>query len=142
MGAKQTDKLSFDLRIRTVMEWIMQGYTTADIIRQIVQKWGVSERMAYKYLDKAYKRFVKDEDAKLEAKTAMHVAQRMKIFRDLKFKDQPAGARTALRILDSVAKLQGIVIVKVDHTTAGNPLPADTTHEVIFRDYSKPEDEE
>ena len=99
-------------RVRAVQEWILQGQFTKDIIAQMCQLWGIGERAAYKYLKKALKDIQNENTKTLEEKKAYHVQLRLKLFRDLEHKNKPNGAKTALRIVDSIAKIDGAMPIR------------------------------
>ena len=96
-------------RVRVVFEWILQGYSTCDIIRQICGQWGIGERAAYNLQKKSWLQLQEVNKRTLEEKMAYHIEIRLKLMRDLKFKTEPNGARAALRIADSMAKIDGII---------------------------------
>lgn len=118
----KADQLTLNMRIRTVAEWILEGYATKDIIQSCESKWGVDERMAYKYRKAAFKIFQETTKGKLDERLAFHVAARMKIFNALKDKNTPKGSDSALRILDSIARLEGVMVDKVDVTSKGKQI--------------------
>lgn len=103
-------KIEFEKRVRAVQEWILLGYATIDIINQIKISWEVGDRQAYKYLKHAYEEFKESNQKSIEAKKAYHIALRKKLYRELKEKDLPTGARTALRIFDSIARIEGLTL--------------------------------
>ena len=96
-------------RVRVVFEWILQSYSTCDIIRQICGQWGIGERAAYNLHKKAWQQLQEVNKRSLEEKKAYHIELRLKLMRDLKFKTEPNGARAALRIIDSIAKIDGVI---------------------------------
>jgi len=111
----KADKLTYNTRVRSVMEWILMGYITRDIIAQCSSKWGVDERMAYKYLKAAYKEFVELSKQDIQEKKATHLAARWKLYTELEGKKTPAGAHVALSILDKIAAIEGVLTNKVEH---------------------------
>lgn len=127
----RADKITFNMRVRNVMEWILQGFMTKDIIAQCLAKWNVDERMGYKYIRAGFKEFAKLSDAELEQLKAQHIAARWKLFNELEGKKTPAGASVALSILDRIAKIQGVLIDRVDVTSKGKELRAQTKPTVI-----------
>lgn len=106
---KAVDKTEKQRRIRTVVEWIIQGYSTSDIIRQCSSLWGITNRMAYNYNKWAIEELKKNNDKKLEERKSIHVEMRLKLFRDLKKKETATGARAAVRIADSIARIEGVM---------------------------------
>lgn len=105
----QISKDEYGKRVRVVFEWILQGYSTCDIIRQICGQWGIGDRAAYKIHKRAWDQLQEINNRSLEEKKAYHIELRLKLMRDLKFKTEPNGARAALRIADSIAKIDGVI---------------------------------
>jgi len=107
-GGKKVDKDEKERRVRAVQEWILQGYATSDIIRQASISCNITDRQAYKYHKEAYGFFKAANEQSIEDLKAYHIELRKKLYRDLKRKDVPSGARTALRIIDSIARIDGV----------------------------------
>ncbi len=128
----KADKLTMDLRIRMVMEWMMDGFMTKDIITQCTSKWGIDERMAYKYIKQAKKTFLKITEDDMKERLAFHIAARMKIYNAMSDKNKPAGARVALDFLKDIADLEGFYMQKVDVTTQGNAIHSQEFHTTLI----------
>lgn len=118
----RTDQVTMKIRVRTVMEWMMQGFMTKDIISQCINQWGVEERMCYKYIKEAKKVFVKLTQEDIKERLAFHIAARMNLYNGLEGKKTPKGAMAGLSILKDVAELEGHYLQKIDVTTQGNAL--------------------
>lgn len=116
---KKSTKIEKDKRIRTIMEWLMKGYDSADIIDQCVASWSITPRMAYNYLKMAYEKFSRHEDRKVEHKKYYHLAVRRKLFRDLIEKEKAHGALAALAIMKEIAVLDGSYVERHDITSGG-----------------------
>lgn len=129
----KADKLTYENRVRNVMEWILQGYITKDIINQCGIKFNVDERMAYKYIKASYKEFKELSKGSFEEIKAKHIALRYKLYNELKGKDTAAGASVAGQLLDRIAKIEGVIIDKVDVTSNGKELKAQTTQPKIIK---------
>jgi hypothetical protein len=110
--SKKSSNIELDKRIRAVQEWMMQGYTSADIARQIMSKYDLKVRMAYKYIRKAYEVFKEQSVKDLEADRQFHIQARMKLFRELQDKTSCKPAGVALAILQDIAKLEGHYVEK------------------------------
>ncbi len=123
----KSDKLTMDLRVRTVAEWMLQGHTTKDIVANGLTKWEVEERQVYKYIKAAYKLFAEARKADIESRIDFHVAARMKLFNEMSDKKTAKGSDSALRILDSIARLEGALVEKVDVTSKGKQIKGSTT---------------
>lgn len=122
--AKAT-KIEKDKRVRAVMEWLLEGHITVDIITSCISQWGIDERMAYKYLKEARKEFLSINASEIEELTAFHVEARMKLFKNLLDKNKPGGASVGLMILQDIAKLKSLYpqgVQKIDLTSKGNAI--------------------
>lgn len=104
----KVDSIESERRVRIIQEWILQGQSTSDIIAQLSVSFSISKRQAYRYYDKAFKEFQTGNKQSVEAKKAYHLALRRKLLKDLKEKETPTGARAALRIADSMARMEGL----------------------------------
>lgn len=114
---RQADKLELAKRIRVVQEWILQDHTTIDIINQSQSKWNITERHAYRYLWAAKQFFIEKETVNLERKKAYYISRKKKLLRDMNpaEKTTAAGVAAINRVLDSMAKMEGVTtdIVKL-----------------------------
>ncbi|PKN16501.1 MAG: hypothetical protein CVU66_00695 [Deltaproteobacteria bacterium HGW-Deltaproteobacteria-23] len=135
MGKKKSSNLELEKRLRVVQEWLMQGYDTPDIVRQITTKWEVTERQAYKYIEKAFEEFKARSERRMEFLRAYHTSTRKKLFRDLAAKNTPEGAKAALSILQDIAKLDGLYVEKVSHHITD--IPHNEDHRVLFEDFKE-----
>lgn len=122
----KVDQLTMNLRVRTVMDWILQGYVTKDIIAQCTTKWGIDERMGYKYLKAAKKEFADARKGKINERIDFYIAAKLKLYNEMQSKNTPKGAAVANDILDSMARLEGAIVDKLDLTTKGKALPSPT----------------
>ncbi|TZF84526.1 hypothetical protein FW774_05930 [Pedobacter sp. BS3] len=115
--AKST-KVEKAKRIRTVQEWIMDDHNTVDIIRSAVARWDVSERQAERYYSEAFTLFKELTEKSIESKKAYYLQRKKKLIREMDpaFKKTPSGVRAINKVLDSMAKLDGIMIDKLEVT--------------------------
>jgi len=116
------DKLKKDTRVRSVMEWYLQGYMTKDIITQCFAKWEIGERMAYKYIKECKAILAAARKGEVSERIDFYMAAKMKLYNEMKDKVTPKGAAVANDILDSMATLEGIVTNKIDITSDKKPL--------------------
>lgn len=110
-----------------------------DIVTQSMQKWGITDRQAKRYISKAYESFAEITEKNVGRRLNYHIQKRMKLLRDIAPPDRntPAGISTALRIIQDIAKLEGFYVEKHEHSGPdGGPIHTETKHEVIFKDYS------
>lgn len=115
MSQKST-KIETDKRTRAVQEWMMQGHSSADIVRQCTAQWNITGRQAYKYIRKAYEAFRAQAENDIEARKQFHIHSRLKLFRDLQDKKACKPAGVALAILQDIAKLEGLYVEKTEVT--------------------------
>lgn len=118
----RADQLTLDMRVRTVMEWILQGFMTKDIITQCFAKWQIDERMAYKYIKQCKSILAAARKGKVSERIDFYLAAKMKLYNEMKDKATPKGAAVANDILDSMANLEGILTNKIDITSDKKPL--------------------
>lgn len=144
MAGPKVDSIELDKRVRVVQEYILMDYPKSDIIAQCVQKWGITSRQAYTYVDKAYDEFEKINEKDLRRNLNYHIQRRKKLLRNMDPEESKtaAGTRAALQVLDSLAKFEGVAPAeKVEHSGKdGEPIQTVTKHEVIFRDYGRKSD--
>lgn len=141
MNKVKSDKIELEKRIRNVQEWILQDNVTNDIITQCVSTWGVTTRQAYRYLWAANKFFEEKNKLSIERKRAYYMARKKKLLREMTpgEKKTAAGVAAINRVLDSMAKMDGITMDTFK--VIGDPLlPLRTVTESVYTtqiDYSK-----
>jgi hypothetical protein len=121
---KKANNIEKDKRIRQVMEWILAGHLSSDIINTCMQTWNITERQAYKYIRESRSRFRNLTEGEQKERLAFHITARLKLFKDLVDKKNPDGASVGLSILKDIAKIEGLYINKVDLTSKGKQLPS------------------
>lgn len=111
---KQTrsSKAELDTRIDNVVDWLLAGYDVGRIKKSCVSTWEVTDRQAATYYAKAYKKIQDATQADLKERIAWHIATRTQLYNQLEKKKTPQGATAGLRILDSIAEIEGIIKVK------------------------------
>ncbi len=109
---RQANKLETQSRIRTVQEWILQDHTSADIVKQATQLWEISDRQAYRIMWAANRFFQERDRRSLQGKIAYYLARKKKLLRDMtpEEKKTAAGVAAVNRVLDSMAKLEGVTV--------------------------------
>jgi hypothetical protein len=116
MSIPRASKLETAERVRYVQELILNDYASGDIIKAIIQKWGVTERQSYRYLWAANAFFEEKNELSLTRKKAVYKARKLKLLRNM----DPAEKKTAKgvaainKVLDSMAKLDGITFNEPD----------------------------
>jgi len=137
--SKRSDKVEMERRVRTVQEYILMDYPYADIVAQCIQKWGVCDRQAKRYIQDAYDSFKATLEKNFEKRLGFHLQRRMKLLRQLDPEERrtATGVRAELLVLRDIAKLEGLYIEKHEFSGKdGAPIPLSVTHEVVFKDYS------
>ncbi len=114
--------IEVEARARTVVGWLLNGDSVSMIIQKCEAEYNIKRRTAYKYLKDARTSIAEMPDETLTEKKAVHIERRLKLYRELENKATAQGARTALRILDSIAKIDGSLVEKVDVTTGGEKI--------------------
>jgi len=111
-GSKKVDKNEMSNRIREVQEYILQGQFTCDIIKQLCFKYGIKERQAYIIHNRSWQELQEVSKQEKEKKKNVYLQMMKKTFRDLKFKETPTGARAAQRIIEGMARIDGIIPIQ------------------------------
>lgn len=124
---QKSSKIEKERRIKFVLAWILADALEHEIIDQCKVDFNVQERMARYYIKEARKRVWEIESDDLDQQIEMAVAKRKKLIRSLgkQHKDTPQGVRTILKIEDSISKLKGHFVKRVDITTKGKPINPD-----------------
>lgn len=127
--ATQLEKIK---RLKAVSKWILDGHSTGEIIYNITQQWGITERMAYKYVADAREQFKEDTRLDIEDKRATYLRRRQENYRVIKKlldealkkaemteKDKADIVTKYQRILNDLdqdmARLDGLYVEKVEH---------------------------
>ena len=134
---RKADKIESAKRIRIIQDWIMQDHMTMDIINQSMQQFGIESRQAYRYLWAAKKFFEEKETESFERKRSFYLARKKKLLRDMnpEEKKTAAGVSAINRVLDSMAKLEGVSVDTVKLVgDKDNPIHTVTKNQGI--DYS------
>lgn len=119
---KKGDHIQTYERVRAVMKYILEGYTSTQIVDQCQLIFEVSDRQARTYITKAFQEFKKVSRKNMEEKVGFYLSAKLKLYNKLKDKETPAGAAVALNILESMEKIDGIVVKKIDLTSNGKEL--------------------
>jgi hypothetical protein len=119
-GRGRCDKNEMAKRVRAVQEWILQGQFTCDIISQLTTLYKITERQAYNIYNKAWTGIQKNSEGEKEAKKFVYIQTLKKLYRDLEYKTKPSGARAALRIVEGMARMEGILPIR-ENQSGFNP---------------------
>jgi len=142
---RKIDKAELQRRIRAVQDLLLQDHMTADIINHCIKTYDVSDRQAYRYLWAANKFFEDVSKVDTKRRIAYYLQRKKRLLREMdpKEKRTPAGVQAANKVLDSMAKLEGVRIDTVK--LIGDPLQPITTSSAVSVtstiDYTKLPDE-
>ena len=120
----KSSHIETDKRIRSVVEWILDDWSSTDIINNIILKWQVSDRQAKRYISDARKRYILNDAETIDVKRRQKIATLKNLKRSLKteFKGTPGGIRS---------------ILVVEKEINGAPIKSETTHKVVFENYAE-----
>lgn len=107
-------------RIRIIQEYLVLGKNPKDIISQVSNQWGITQRMARHYVNKAFEEFKELSGKDIESLRGFHISARMKLL-DWAMESEKRKP-FALEILHDMAKLQGLYVNKIDHTSKGESI--------------------
>lgn len=121
--SKRSDKIEYEKRVRAVQEWIINSYSYIDIVKQIVQTWGITERQAKNYIRDGYKRFREANEIDVEELKAASIERRKKLARELdpEYKKTPPGVIALLAVEKDIDKLRGLYVEKHELNFKGDP---------------------
>lgn len=125
----RVDAVTADRRREWVKKAIVQGFGSSDILAAIeTDKWGISRRQAYRYLEKALEEVQASSTRKRELEIGKAIERNEMILR--KALSPPKGTdvdlRTAVRANEANARLMGLAPpVRLRHgSDPESPLPA------------------
>lgn len=109
MNARST-KIETDKRVFTIQGWVINGIQDYLILKNIEQEWGVGRRQSKNLLQKAYKIWHEDQEATVEQKRALRIAELKQNIRSMKdqYKGTPQGMTAINQIQKEINKLEGI----------------------------------
>lgn len=132
-----------DRRLRSVVQWIIEGQRSVDIVNNIALAWKLSEPQAKRYIKDARELLVTENQGELEDKKAFHNQIRLEQYRLLVQERKKLMTDTSIGYLDKIkalgtlahqinmtardmAKIDGVFVVKVDHTSKGEKIGSGT----------------
>ena len=101
MNARST-KIETDKRVFTIQGWVINGIQDYLILKNIEQEWGVGRRQSKNLLQKAYKIWHEDQEATVEQKRALRVAELKQNIRSMK--DQYKGTPQGMTAINQIQK--------------------------------------
>lgn len=138
MAGTRASKLETEKRVFTIQGWIINGIQDYLILKNIEQEWGVCRRQSKNLLQKAYKIWHEDQEASVEQKRALRIAELKQNIRSMKehFRGTPQGMTAVNQIQKEINKLEGIYPA-MRHIVQGdkeNPLVVTDTTDAEARD--------
>lgn len=106
----KADNVEFERRIRAVQEWLIEDWPYQDMVASVINKWGVEERQAKRYIKVARERWVSQEQEVVDHKRRLKVQSLKKLKRSLieKYKGTPAGIRAIVAVEKLIINLEGL----------------------------------
>lgn len=112
-GVKST-KIETEKRVFTIQGWILSGVPDYLILKNIEQQWEVGRRQAKNLLRKAYEIWHNEQEATVEQKRSMRIAELQQDIRNMKpeFKNTPKGMAVLLAYKKELSKLEALYPVQ------------------------------
>ena len=136
MAGVRSSKEETERRVFTIQGWIINGVPDYLILKNICNQFKnkddnfISRRQAKELLKKAYTAWQEDEQATIEQKRVMRIAELKQDIRNMKeeFKGTPKGMAVINAIKKEITKLEGLYIPKVSilRGDKDNPLIPDS----------------
>lgn len=115
MGKKATDAEILK-RLKAVEIRLLRNDSYAEIVRYCTTKYKITQRQVDKYIRKVKDKWTEILDKDSERNLSKAIVQREQLYNKI-IKSKKLShnkIKTALKILDSIAKIQGIMINKID----------------------------
>jgi hypothetical protein len=111
-------------RIAYAHELLMADLHVVEIKKVLVQKYGVCMRTADRYIYCANASLEEKNEKSLKRKVAYYIARKQRLIRNMDpaEKRTAAGVRAVDSVLDSMAKMDGVLINKIDITSGGETI--------------------
>ncbi len=116
-------KIETEKRVFTIQGWILSGVPDYLILKNIDQSdWGVGRRQAKNLLQKAYKAWHDEQEATVDQRRTMRIAELKQDIRNMKpeFKGTPKGMAVVNAIKKEITKLEGLYPAQ-RHIIQGDP---------------------
>ena len=122
MPGIRSTKIETEKRVFTIQGWVINGVQDYLILKNIEQEWGVCRRQSKNLLQKAYKIWHEEQEATIEQKRSMRIAELQQDIRGMKdeYKGTPRGMAVVNSIKKEISKLEALYPVKT-HVHQGNP---------------------
>ena len=102
-------------RIIYAYELIMMDLPSGEVVQQLVKKYEVSRRQADRYLYLANKSMEEKTVTSLARNISWYKTRKLRLLRDMDpaEKKTAAGVMAASKVLDSIAKMEGVLVTNV-----------------------------
>jgi hypothetical protein len=138
MAKGRSSKLETETRVFTIQGWIINGIQDYLILKNIEQEWKVGRRQSKNLLQKAYKIWHEDQEATIEQKRALRIAELKQNIRSMKeqYRGTPQGMTAVNQIQKEINKLEGLypihkVMIQGDKE---NPIEIIDTSDPVARE--------
>lgn len=103
-------KIEKEKRLFIVQGWIIEGVQDHLIVKNIVERWGLTVRQAQRYVKDAYENWKEIEGVKVSMKRTLKIARYKQLIKSLKdeYKGTPAGIRAIAEVEKRIDLLEGI----------------------------------
>lgn len=110
MSKARATKLETEKRVFTIQGWIINGVPDYLILKNIESEWEVKRRQAKNLLKKAYEIWHDNEEATIEEKRSLRIAELKQDIRNMKpeFKNTPKGMSVLLNYKKEINKLEAL----------------------------------
>ena len=125
-------KAEIESSILTIQDWILDGVSTGEMIRTIIEnEWCKSDRQANKLIARARDRFVAENSAPIQEKRAIKVQELIALKDSLKtqYKGTPAGMMAIARVENLIIKLEGLSAPTKVEVTGKDGKPIEHQHQ-------------
>lgn len=124
-GSKST-KIETEKRVFTIQGWIINGVPDYLILKNIEQQWPILRRQAKNLLQKAYKVWHEEQEATVDQKRSLRIAELKQLARSMSEADKktPKGISALMGVHKEINKLEALYPARV-HIVKGdkdNPL--------------------
>ena len=110
MQNPRSTKIETEKRVFTIQGWIINGIQDYLILKNIEDQWNVGRRQAKNLLKKAYEIWHEDQEASVEQKRSLRIAELKQLARSLKdsYKGTPNGITALMQIHKEINKLEAL----------------------------------
>ena len=112
----KADKQESNNRVLQVSEWLLDGESCYRIVKYCEENWGIKQTQAYKYIEKAKKKWDKIYEKDFANNLNWHLIARRKLYNKCIKESDKTNAR---QVLNDIADIQGIRELKIKHS--GDP---------------------